>query len=143
MTESRLKRSLNEKRDCFFHSKLEFKDGPTGEKLLIVLNNNPDNQSPYLCCKTTSKVKYNLINEGCYSDKNIYIIEKKPFSKKTWIQFGPNSVFELEASELLQCHFNQEIKIIGELDTNSINAIINCYKRSDDISEYYLELLKK
>ncbi|MEQ8187149.1 MAG: hypothetical protein ABRQ39_04200, partial [Candidatus Eremiobacterota bacterium] len=55
----------------FYHKKFEFSDGETGKKLLILLN-EPQGNEPYLFCKTTSKKKYNLENEGCYSDKNIY-----------------------------------------------------------------------
>ncbi len=62
-----------DKGTIIFYKKFRFSDGEGGEKLLIILNTFKDLSIPYLCCKTTSKQKYNLINPGCYSDRNIYI----------------------------------------------------------------------
>ncbi|MDO8734092.1 MAG: hypothetical protein Q7K21_02910 [Elusimicrobiota bacterium] len=130
------------KGSVFFHNNFKFSDGEKGEKLLIVLNSNDMKDSDtVVCCKTTSKMKYGLINEGCYNKKNIYIIEKSPFERKTWVQFDPNSIFLFSAQKLLDCHFKKEIELIGYLEEQHINAIVNCFKRSDDISPFHLSLV--
>jgi hypothetical protein len=126
----------------FFHNHFEFKDGDYGEKLIIVLN-NMQGDDPFLCCKTTSKIKYSLENEGCYFQKNIHVIDKPPFNEKTWVQFDPNSVFEFAPAKLVSDSFQNYIKIIGCLEDCHINAIVNCFKKSEDISEYHISLLDK
>jgi len=125
-----------------YHLNFQFKDGETGQKLLIILN-TPRNDEPYLCCKTTSKQKFDLDKEGCYSNKNIYVLNptKDCFSLKTWVQFY--DIYEFHASTFLQAHFNGDIKIKGKLLINAINAIVNCIRKSEDISNYHLLLLKR
>ncbi len=122
------------------HRAFQFKDGETGQKLLIILN-MPQNDEPYLCCKTTSKQKFNLDKEGCYSNKNIYALNpiKNCFPLKTRVQF--HDIYEFHAPTFLQAHFNGALDIKGKLPTNIINAIINCIKKSDDISRHHLRLL--
>ncbi len=124
-----------------YHTAFQFKDGQIGQKLLIVLN-TPQNNDPYLCCKTTSKQKYGLDKEGCHSNKNIYVLNPiaNCFPAKTWVQF--HEIFEFNNHTFLQDHFNGKLNIKGTLPTNTINAIINCIKKSDDISKYHLQLLK-
>jgi len=131
-----------EKGSVLYHDNFKFKNGDTGQKLLVILN-NPKGKDPYLCCKTTSKIKYCIEQEGCYSDKNIFVTQKKPFQYKTWIQFDRNSLFEISAQEFLQESFNKHITIIGDIDINTINALVNCIKKSEDISVYQLELLNR
>ncbi|HET6514679.1 MAG TPA: hypothetical protein VFG09_05915 [Thermodesulfovibrionales bacterium] len=79
-----------------YHRAFEFKDGEIGQKLLIVLN-TPQNDAPYLCCKTTSKMKYGIEKEGCHSSKNIYVLNPSPqgFKEKTWIQF--HEIYEFDS----------------------------------------------
>ena len=125
-----------------YHRKFEFLDDQLGEKLLIILNSpNMSKNQPYLCCKTTSKQKFNIVNEGCHSQFNIYVLNANTewFSKKTYIQF--HNVFEFKCQEFLKAHFKGDLTIKSELKELSINAIIACIKKSDDISNYHLELL--
>lgn len=124
----------------FFHKKFEFKDGEVGEKLLIVLN-EPKKSESYLFCKTTSRSKFNLEHQGCYSDKNIYVIDADHdfFHKKTWVQF--HEFYEANATDLLKAHFKGDLVVKAQLRIETINALVNCVKRSDDISKYYLSLL--
>jgi hypothetical protein len=131
-----------EKGTVFYHANFVFKDGAVGDKLLIVLNNQSNN-APFLCCKTTSKKKWGIDQDGCHSSKNIFVMNHKPFNKKTWIQFDPNSVFEFSAADLLKQKFGGNIKVVGRIDDQNIRAIANCFKKSEDISAYHCGLLAK
>lgn len=99
-----------DKGTILFHRALEFKDGETGRKLLIVLN-TPQDSEPFLCCKTTSKQKYGLDREGCHSSKNIYVLNPLPncFSLKTWVQF--HEIYEFDNRSFLQSHFKKELDV--------------------------------
>lgn len=124
-----------------FYKKFRFSDGKSGEKLLIILNTFKDLSIPYLCCKTTSKQKYNLISPGCYSDRNIYILNENQdfFRLKTWVQF--EEIYELKAQDLLDAHYKGLVEVKGQLKENTINSIIKCLKKSQDITNYQLSLL--
>lgn len=124
-----------------FHRDFQFHNGQSGEKLIIVLN-TPKDKEPYLCCKTTSKQKFNIDKEGCHSQKNIYVINPNYdwFKMKTWVQF--HELYEFEPQNFLQAHFKGDVDIKGELKENTIGAIRNCIKHSDDVSKYHLSLLR-
>jgi hypothetical protein len=130
-----------DKGTILYHRAFEFKDGATGKKLLIILNAPQDN-TPYLCCKTTSQPKNNLDKEGCYDKKNIYVLNpiQNCFPSKTWVQF--HELYEFDRQSFLQSHFNGDLDIKGKLPVNIINAIVNCIKKSEDISKHHLTLLK-
>jgi len=124
-----------------FHRDFQFHNGQSGEKLIIVLNTPKDNE-PYLCCKTTSKQKFGIEREGCHSQKNIYVINPNFdwFKMKTWVQF--HELYEFERAKFLQAHFKNSLDVKGELKANTIGAIRNCIKRSDDVSKYHISLLR-
>lgn len=62
------------------------------------------------------------------------------FPLKTWVQF--NEFYLLEAQKLLSAHLKDKtVEIYGNLKNQTISAIVNCAKRSEDISEYHLSLL--
>ena len=124
-----------------YHQAFQFQNGEVSKKLLIILN-APQKDEPYLCCKTTSKQKYNIDREGCHSSKNIYVINPNTdwFKEKTWVQF--HELYEFEASKFLKDHFDGKLEVKGTLKANTIAAIINCVKRSEDVSIYHLTLLR-
>ncbi len=130
-----------DKGTVLFHTKFQFSDGETGRKLIIILN-TPRKNEPYLICRTTSNPQYNINTQGCRSDKNIYYINANfdCFLEKTWIQFY--EIFEFNNGNFLNDHLKGNLKIIGCLKSTTIQAIINCIKRSEDISNYHLSLLK-
>ncbi|MBI5098345.1 MAG: hypothetical protein HZB30_03780 [Nitrospirae bacterium] len=130
-----------DKGTILFHRALEFKNGETGKKLLIILN-TPQSSEPFLCCKTTSKQKYGLDKEGCYSSKNIYVLNpaKNCFPDKTWVQF--HEIYEFNNHSFLQAHFKKDLDIKGKLPINIINAIVKCVRNSDDVLKYHLSLLR-
>ncbi|MBF0345999.1 MAG: hypothetical protein HQL06_17455 [Nitrospirae bacterium] len=82
-----------------FHRNMQFKNGEYGDKLLIVLNTPQDNE-PYLCCKTTSKQKYGINKDGCCSNKNIFVLGEGYdwFTKRTYVQF--HELYEIEKTGL-------------------------------------------
>ncbi|HBE40305.1 MAG TPA: hypothetical protein DDW27_03730 [Bacteroidales bacterium] len=123
-----------------FHRDFQFHNGQSGEKLIIVLN-TPKDKEPYLCCKTTSKQKFNIDKEGCHSPKNVYVINSTIdwFKVKTWVQF--HELYEFEPQKFLQAHFKGVLEIKGELKESTVNAIRNCIRRSEDVSIYHLSLL--
>lgn len=131
-----------DKGTILYHRAFQFKDGEIGQKLLIILN-APQNADPCLCCKTTSKQKYNLEKEGCYNNKNIYVLNSSPncFPVKTWVQF--HELYEFDNHSFLQAHYKGDLDIKGKLPVNIINAIVNCIRKSEDISNHYLMLLKR
>lgn len=119
-----------------------FHDGGTSDKFLIILNTPKDLNTPYLCCKTTSKRKH-TDKQGCSPEHNVYVLLPKEdlFPLKTWVQF--NEFYPLEAKKLLSAHHTDKtVRIHGALKTQTISAIINCAKRSEDMSEYHLAMLK-
>ena len=121
-----------------FHSDFQFLDGDHADKRLVVLN-APTFGQPYLCCKTTSKPRF-PDREGCHSSHNLYVLNPCPcFKLKTWVQF--HEIYELDAVELLQRHASGQVREVGELPPETGRAIVNCVKRSDDISPYQLSFL--
>jgi len=126
----------------FLHKDFKFPDGGIADKYFIILN-NPKNNDPYLACKTTSKGDRKPNQEGCHHHKNLYVLNPNYdfFPKKTWIQF--HTIFEFDAIGLLQLKFKGIVTMIADLRDQTINAIINCIKKSDDVSIYHLELIKK
>lgn len=129
-----------QKGTVLYHKTFHFTNGETGRKLLIILN-TPQKKDPYLCCKTTSKQKYNIDKEGCHNNKNIYVISPNIdlFKEKTWVQF--HEIFEFNAETFLKEHFQGNLNIVGTLKVITLTAIINCIRRSEDISKYHLSLL--
>jgi len=124
-----------------FHRDFQFHNGQSGEELIIVLN-TPKDKEPYLCCKTTSKQKFNIDREGCHSQQNIYVINPNFdwFKLKPWVQF--HELYEFERDKFLQAHFKGILDVKGKLKENTIRSIVNCIKRSDDVSKYHLSLLR-
>ncbi|MBF0553918.1 MAG: hypothetical protein HQK96_05090 [Nitrospirae bacterium] len=124
-----------------FHRDFEFKDGELGNKLIIILN-TPLPDEPYLCCKTTSQTKYKIETEGCHSSKNIFILGniKNCFTKKTYVQF--HELYEFDSQIFLKGHFEGKIDVKCTLTDSIIRAIVNCVRKSEDVSPYHLNLLK-
>jgi hypothetical protein len=125
-----------------FHPKFEFSNGETGKKYLIILN-TPDikKSQPFLICRTTSQPKNKPKEPGCHAEKNVYGIEANSdfFPKRTWVQFF--EIFEFNHDEFIKQHFELGLQVNAELKPQTINAIINCVKKSDDVSAYHLSLL--
>jgi hypothetical protein len=132
------------KGDILFHPQFKFTNGEIGKKYLVILN-NPDLQKsePFLLSKTTSNPKGKPEKQGCYSERNLYVLDPGYdfFPEKTWIQFF--EIFEAQSNELIKDHFKYGVEIRGTLREQTTNALINCIKKSDDVSEYHLSFLRK
>ena len=126
-----------------FHPRFQFTDGESGRKYLIILN-TPDikKSDPFLFCKTTSQSQSKPSTPGCHVEKNLYCIEANSdfFPKRTWVQFF--EIFEASHNEFIKQHFALGLQVKAELKLETISAIINCIRRSDDVSAYHLSLLK-
>lgn len=130
------------KGSILFHPSFEFTNGEIGRKYLVILN-TPDikKSESFLFCKTTSQSQNKPQTPGCHAEKNLYCIDAKFdfFPKKTWVQFF--EIFEANYQEFIKQHFDLGLEVKCELKTETINAIINCIKKSDDVSAYHLSLL--
>ena len=126
-----------------FHPSFEFTDGETGRKYLIILN-DPDlkKSEPFLLVKTTSQSHNKPETPGCHPDKNLYAINANQdfFPKKTWIQFF--EIFEADSAKFIKGHFEKGLEIKGSLKPDTLRAIINCIRKSDDVFEYHFSLLQ-
>lgn len=125
-----------------FYQDFKFYDNNTSDKLLIVLNSPKNIRTPYLCCKTTTTRRY-TDEQGCFPQYSVYVLlaNEDFFKCKTWVQL--HEFYEMDAQHLLNaCHKYGKARIIGKLNDQAANAIVNCAKRSDDMSEYQLSLLK-
>jgi len=56
------------------------------------------------------------------------------------VQF--HELYEFDSRLFLQAHFRGELDIKGKLPEQITNAIVNCVKKSEDISKHHLSLLK-
>jgi hypothetical protein len=66
--------------------------------------------------------------------------ERKDFFPfNTWIQFF--DIYELDLQYFLNGKFKGDLEIVGQLKEQTINEIVNCVKRSDDITQYQRSLL--
>lgn len=61
-------------------------------------------------------------------------------NKTTYVQF--HELYEIEQEGLLQAHFRGNIENKSKLRENTVNAIVNCIKKSEDVSRYHLTLLR-
>jgi len=125
----------------FFYSELTFHDGGKGEKLLIVIN-SPKKGQNYLCCKTTSKPKNNKTNPGCYSNDSLFVVDpiQGCFRIKTWIQF--HEIYEFRSIDFLKLHFkDQTLNKKADLPQRIFDSLIECIKRSPDVSKAHLSML--
>ncbi len=122
-----------------FHRQLQYHDGPIGQKLLILLN-APKKSQPYLFCKTTSQPKH-VEREGCHHTENLYVLNANAdsFPLKTWVQF--HELYELSDDELVRTRLENHWEKKGQLRDQTITAILNCIKKSEDVSAYHLSLL--
>jgi len=111
-----------------------FKDGETGNKLFVILNDG--SAGFYVAARTTSQAKGKNRSEGCHLDdwqQNFFTPKAKGcFKKATWICL--DDFYEFNAIELLQGRFSGRISSVGELSSPIFQALIDCALHSDDIS---------
>lgn len=127
--------------EVVFSPRFKFPDGGTSEKLLVVLN-EATAKTPHLLLLATSQQGRKITNAGCHSKAGYYIIHPKTdwFEKITWIMF--DRIYQFDFARELTEHFKDNLITKTTLTDNTIRAIIECLKKSDDITPYELSLLK-
>jgi len=111
-----------------------FKDGKTGNKLFVILNDGT--AGFYVAVRATYQAKGKNRSEGCHLDdwqQNFFVPQSKTcFPRDTWICL--DDFYEFKTEELLQGRFSGRINPVGELPLTILQALIDCALHSDDIS---------
>ena len=124
----------------YFHKSLQLSSGTKKDKLLVQLN-TPANEEPCLLALTTSQQKNRPQTPGCIPRLSLLYIEaQKPFfDKNTWIQL--DEIFPFDIPTMIKAGMQNDLKEMGVLPKQKMNEIANCCKRSDDVTEYNLQLI--
>ncbi|MBS4056394.1 MAG: hypothetical protein KGZ82_03660 [Bacteroidales bacterium] len=124
----------------FSYKQFPFGDGGQSDKLLIVIN-EPDSFSDYIFVKTTSQPKCKD-TQGCHCSHNLYVLNpgEDLFPKKTWVQF--HELYPIPRLAMDAATKYGEAKRIGQLRPQTVAAILNCMKKSEDLSPRELSFLK-
>jgi len=131
----------------YFDNDFIFADGEHGKKLIIILNDPQiSSNEPYLVIRVTSDKpqRYSKAKPHCNSDIDIYFIPKSLkefFDSDTYVQLSP--IFEYTALEFLCKGTQKKLQEKGNLSTHIFNSIMNCIKKSDDISDKHYKMLFK
>jgi hypothetical protein len=124
----------------FHHKTFEFKNGETGNKLLILLNSQEGND-PLLLAKTTSQEKNKPKTPGCIKKRSLFFMPKgtKPFLLDTWVQ-----LYEIYPFSPEDFKADPGFKILGSIDSKLMEKIIDCLfiAEGDDIPAIYEGLLR-
>jgi|SRR6185312_194959 len=126
---------------CILHWEgFKFPDGGEADKFFVIVGAQ-DGQN-FLAVIATSKQKWRENKPGGNPDGGYYHIPgggKDWFKKDTWLLF--ERPVELSSADFLKRVMAQEIEPVGNLRGDISNAICNCMKRCDDVSEYHKGLL--
>jgi hypothetical protein len=115
-------------------------DGSEGHKYFVIVGAQP--QKHYLAIIATSKKKHRDHTPGGNPSGGWYHIpggQRDWFKLDTWLLFDAPE--ELSASVLLDLKLKGKIKPVGSLRHDISNAICNCMRKCDDVSEYHKTLL--
>jgi hypothetical protein len=111
--------------------------GEEGHKYFVIVGAKSGQN--YLAIRATSKKKRRDYVAGGNPQGGWYHIpggKKDWFPLDTWLLF--DNPQELSAKELTE---KSDIKIVGNLRHDIANAICNCMRKCDDVSEYHKTLL--
>ena len=126
-----------------YDTDFEYRDGESGDKLLILLNNGE--VGFYIVVKTTSNGIFKSRKSGCQlKDKHPNFFLPKGscwFDKDTWV--GLNEFFPFDAKELLNKHFSRQLEIKAYLSFKITKSLLACAIRSDDIILLHRNILNK
>lgn len=118
-------------------------DAPPGatpkNKFLVVIGAN-QNQSVLMLVATTKR-HHRSHKPGCVAEEGYYLIPgggKDFFKEDTWLLLSEPK--ETNAAELIARGVKGEVQARGNLRTELVRAIINCLRRTDDVSSYHLSL---
>jgi hypothetical protein len=112
----------------------QFTDGATGDKYLVQLN-EPDEDEPYIFCKTTSQSKNKRSEPPCQPDRSLYALKARHdfFPLDTWLQLY--ELYRLPGDQVLQYTMSHRVQERGQLRLETIGAVVNCIRRCEDVSE--------
>ncbi len=117
--------------DVIFWPMYLFEDGSASNKLLVVMGCDKDDV--LLLLRTTSQERRDRPDaHGCHHDQSVFRFKDKPdpFDKPTWIQYEMPIL--KEKREVL----NAKGGVRFSLGEEQMRAVINCYKRSPEISNW-------
>ncbi len=117
-----------------------FPDGTEANKYFVIVGAQPGQN--YLAIIATSQQKWRDADPGGNPQGGYYYIPggaKDWFPKDTWLLF--EEPVELSAAEFVKAVWDKTITVKGRLRGDIANAICNCMKKCDDVSEYYRGLL--
>lgn len=123
-----------------FYRNFTFEDGAQSDKLLVTLS--PIVRDKILAVKTTSRQRKRPLKDGChpsgYESVFTFNANQAGFKTTTWIILTP---YILNVADLLQKRTSGDVSVKFELRTTDLRAIINCLKKSDDVSINHLSYL--
>lgn len=124
----------------YSHKKFTFQDGGQADKLLILVN-EPTGTTDWIFVKTTSQPKPKD-TQGCHSTHNLYVLNlgEDFFRKKTWVQF--HELYPFNHQALLKAKLGGDIQEKGQLREQTTRALLNCMRKSEDLSPVELGWLK-
>ena len=114
-----------------------FDDGEKSDKLLVVVGSLPDGAR--LMLKTTSQFRrWRPDPDGCHAEASVHRFKQylAGFKIPTWVQFDPPIIYKLTEIQAAGAHVRFTLK------PSDLQAIINCYKKSPDISDALVKYLK-
>lgn len=117
-----------------------FADGETANKYLVIVGAQPNKN--YLAIVATSRQRRRSTQPGGNPEGGYYHIPgggKDWFPLDTWLLFEEPR--EISAAELIKEGLLKNIEVTGCLRGEVANAICNCMRRCDDVSEYHRGLL--
>jgi hypothetical protein len=126
---------------CVLHwDGFKLSDGSEGHKYFVIVGAQQGKN--YLAIRATSKAKGKSYTAGGNHVDGYYFIPggKGDFFKlDTWLLFAEPQ--EFSAAELLKEKLAGKLEVRGSLRGQVANAICNCMRRCDDVSEYHRGLL--
>jgi hypothetical protein len=126
---------------CILHWEgFKFPDGQTANKFFVIVGAKPKHN--YLAIIATSKQKWRDAKPGGNPEGGYYHIPgggKDWFPDNTWLLF--EEPVELSSAEFLNAVWTKQITMKGNLRPDIANAICNCMRKCDDVSEYHKSLL--
>jgi hypothetical protein len=126
----------------FLYYSFPFDNGYTKDKYIIILN-DPGPNDLIVTCITTSQQDNRPDQEGCHHTHNLFVLNADfdYFPKKTWVQFY--RVFKFGQEIFLKLIQKGDIEKKAVLKPQTIQALINCIGKSEDIPYYDLQLIRK
>lgn len=127
--------------DVLFHKDYKFDDGDTSDKLLIVLAAAPPHE--VMVVLTTSQQHRRELRDGCHTcpAQSYFTFNANlgGFKKTTWVLLTPRLMFV----RALELKINSgQVKPVLALRDVDLRSVVNCLKKSDDVSPFHLSLLK-